>query len=135
MQISCLKLIMPVTPPPPPSEVGTSFNPHFIDKKTNTRSNFVTINNRWQRWDRGQSPLAPDLSFSLPLLYFWIKLVTLFVKATSPQSLLIDGSLSLFTVTLGIIQLSALRPLSVWKKGCISKEAMMNLVISVYLCL
>lgn len=61
---------------------------------------------------RGQGPLAPDLSFSLSLLYFWIKLLTLFVRANSPQSLLVDASLSLFTVNLGIIQLRALGPLS-----------------------
>lgn len=34
-----------------PSKVGTAFNPRFADDETETQSNFVTINSKWQSWN------------------------------------------------------------------------------------
>lgn len=112
-----------------PSGVGTLFNPLLLIMKQRLRAILSLLIVSGRGGTRGQSPLAPDLSFSLLLLYPWIKLVKLFVIAGSPQGLPIDGSSSLLTVNLGIIQLPALRPLSVSRKDCVSKEDMMTSTI------
>lgn len=79
MQVSCLNHASD------PSEVGTIFDSHFIDNKTETLRVILSVLIAGDGDEtRGQSPLSPDLSFSLITSLFLDKVGDPFCQSKEP---------------------------------------------------